>query len=128
MDVLRWVQATGIDWHDSTSGKLTQNAYVESFNGKLRDEYLNETLFGSMAEPRERLEEWQVEDNTQKSNAALGNPTSKEFAEKTTLDKNWPHEAIDQTQGLIKRRMKLCAQVRRTEAAVELLHLKKLRY
>lgn len=45
MAILRWVQETGIDWHYIAPGKPTQNAFIESFNGKLRDECLNETLF-----------------------------------------------------------------------------------
>lgn len=59
MAVLRWVQETGIDWHYIAPGKPTQNAFIESFNGKLRDECLNETLFSSLAEARETLKTWQ---------------------------------------------------------------------
>jgi putative transposase len=52
MAILRWLQENGIDWHYIAPGKPTQNAFIESFNGKLRDECLNETLFGSLAEAR----------------------------------------------------------------------------
>lgn len=55
MAILRWVQGTGIDWHYIAPGKPTQNAFIESFNGKLRDECLNETLFSSLAEAKEKL-------------------------------------------------------------------------
>ena len=58
MAILRWVQNTGIDWHYIAPGKPTQNAFFESFNGKLRDECLNETLFSSLAEARDTLEAW----------------------------------------------------------------------
>ena len=37
MAILRWVQETGVDWHYIAPGKPTQNAFIESFNGKLRD-------------------------------------------------------------------------------------------
>ncbi len=45
MAVLKWCQDTGVEWHYIAPGKPTQNAFIESFNGRLRDEFLNETLF-----------------------------------------------------------------------------------
>jgi putative transposase len=87
MAILRWVQDTGIDWHYIAPGKPTQNAFIESFNGKLRDECLNETLFSSLVEAREALEAWQEDYNTQRPHSALGNLTPREFAEKRTMDK-----------------------------------------
>ncbi len=87
MAILRWVQDTGIDWHYIAPGKPTQNAFIESFNGKLRDECLNETLFSSLAEARETLEAWQEDYNTNRPHSALGNLTPREFAEKTNMDK-----------------------------------------
>jgi len=87
MAILRWVQDNGIDWHYIAPGKPTHNAFVESFNGKLRDECLNETLFGSLAEARSTLEEWQEDYNTHRPHSALGNLTPREFAEKGTMDK-----------------------------------------
>ena len=87
MAILRWVQDKGVDWHYIAPGKPTQNAFIESFNGKLRDECLNETLFSSLAEARETLEAWQEDYNYQRPHSALGNLTPKEFAEKTNMDK-----------------------------------------
>ncbi len=87
MAILKWVQDIRIDWHYIAPGKPTQNAFIESFNGKLRDECLNETLFSSLAEAQETLEEWQEDYNTQRPHSALGNLTPREFAEKTNMDK-----------------------------------------
>lgn len=87
MAILRWVQNTGIEWHYIAPGKPTQNAFIESFNGKLRDECLNETLFSSLAEARETLEAWQEDYNNHRPHSALGNLTPREFAEKTIMDK-----------------------------------------
>jgi len=87
MAILRWAQDTGIDWHYIAPGKPTQNAFIESFNGKLRDECLNETLFSSLSEAREMLEAWQEDYNNHRPHSALGNLTPSEFAEKTTIDK-----------------------------------------
>ncbi len=87
MAILRWVQDNEIDWHDIAPGKPQQNAFVESFNGKLRDECQNETLFGSLAKVRSTLEAWQEDYNTHRPHSALGNLMPREFAEKRTMDK-----------------------------------------
>jgi len=50
--VLRWSQEHGVGWHYIAPGKPMQNAFVESFNGRLRDECLNETLFTSLRHAR----------------------------------------------------------------------------
>jgi len=86
MAILQWVQNTGIDWHYIAPGKPQQNGFIESFNGKLRDECLNETLFSSLAEAKETLKEWKDDYNQQRPHSALGNLTPLEFAEKKTLD------------------------------------------
>ena len=70
--ILRWAQDNMIDWHYIVPGKPQQSAFVESFNGKLRDECLNKTLFASLAEASSALEEWQEDYNTQRSLSALG--------------------------------------------------------
>tara|TARA_Y100001956_G_C4111382_1_gene182616 strand:- start:1218 stop:1730 length:513 start_codon:yes stop_codon:yes gene_type:complete len=85
--VLRWVQDTGIDWHYIAPGKSTQNAIIESFNGMLRNECLNETLLSSLAEARATLEEWQEDYNTYRPHSVFGNLTPKEFVEKMNMDK-----------------------------------------
>ena len=45
--IFAWAKAQRIDWHNIMPGKPMQNGYVESFNGKMRDELLNETLIFS---------------------------------------------------------------------------------
>jgi transposase InsO family protein len=47
--MLRWAHARRVGWHQIAPGKPTQNAFIESFNGRLRDELLNETLFRSLS-------------------------------------------------------------------------------
>ena len=53
--VLSWAGEAVIDWHYVAPGKPQQNGTVESFNGRMRDELLNETLFTSLAHAREAL-------------------------------------------------------------------------
>jgi putative transposase len=50
--ILAWTADSQVDWHYIDPGKPVQNAFIESFNGRLRDEFLNETLFTSLAHAR----------------------------------------------------------------------------
>ena len=72
MAVLRWCQESGVGWHYIAPGKPVQNAFVESFNGRLRDKLLNETLFGSLAQARHDLEAWRHDYNTVRPHGSLG--------------------------------------------------------
>ena len=87
MAILQWVQGNGIDWHYIAPGKPQQNGFIESFNGKLRDECLNEALFSSLTQAKETLKEWKKDYNQQRPHSSLGNLTPQQFAEKETLDK-----------------------------------------
>lgn len=87
MAILQWVQNNGIDWHYIAPGKPQQNGFIESFNGKLRDECLNETLFTTLAEAKETLKYWKDDYNQERPHSALGNLTPLEFAEKINMDK-----------------------------------------
>ncbi|MGC2161593.1 MAG: IS3 family transposase, partial [Silvibacterium sp.] len=73
MAILRWSQETAIAWHYIAPGKPTQNAFVESFNGRLRDELLNETLFVSLDHARQVLADWRDDYNTVRPHSAIGN-------------------------------------------------------
>jgi putative transposase len=73
MAILRWSQDTGVEWHYIAPGKPQQNAFIESFNGRLRDELLNETLFTSLSHVRETLAIWMEDYNTVRPHSALGN-------------------------------------------------------
>jgi putative transposase len=52
MVMLKWMEASGVAWHYIAPGKPQQNAFIESFIGRLRDECLNETLFSSLSQAR----------------------------------------------------------------------------
>ena len=87
MAILKWVQETGLDWHYIAPGKPTQNAFIESFNGKLRDECLNENLFGSLGDAKSVLKDWKEDYNHHRPHSSLGNLTPQEFAQKMRMDK-----------------------------------------
>jgi putative transposase len=83
MAILKWVQENGIDWHYIQPGKPTQNAFIESFNGKLRDECLNETLFTTLTEAKQELENWKEDYNHNRPHSSIGYLTPNEFAQQT---------------------------------------------
>jgi putative transposase len=76
----RWAYERGIELRLIEAGKPTQNAYVESFNGKFRDECLNEHWFGSLAEARAIVAAWRVDYNERRPHSALGYRTPAEYA------------------------------------------------
>jgi putative transposase len=80
MAILRWSQERKVEWHYIAPGKPQQNAFVESFNGRLRDELLNETLFTSLAHAREALAIWKGDYNTVRPHSGLGNLPPAEYA------------------------------------------------
>ena len=69
--ILKWQNATGVNWHYIAPGKPTQNAFIESFNGRLRDELLNEEIFQSLADARRKLARWRYDYNTIRPHSAL---------------------------------------------------------
>lgn len=79
--ILEWAQDRRIDWHYIAPGKPQQNAFIESFNARLRDELLNETLFSSLDQARAVLAAWKDDYNHDRPHSALGNATPKEFAD-----------------------------------------------
>jgi putative transposase len=83
MAILRWCQEKRIEWHYIAPGKPTQNAFIESFNGRLRDELLNETLFTSLAQARVLLTAWKTDYNHVRPHSALGNLPPTEYADRS---------------------------------------------
>jgi putative transposase len=69
--MLKWTAINGIEWHYIAPGKPQQNGFMESFNGKLRDECLNEQVFSSLAEARRIIECWRIDYNTARPHSSL---------------------------------------------------------
>jgi putative transposase len=91
--ILEWAQDNRIEWHYIDLGKPQQNAFVESFNGRLRDELLNETLFASLPHARAVLAAWQHDYNTSRPHSALGWLTPSEFVNHSAPCKQRPSGA-----------------------------------
>ena len=78
--ILAWADRTGVGWHYIAPGKPQQNGFVESFNGRLRDELLNEVLFRSIPHARALLEDWRRDYNEQRPHSKLAWATPAAFA------------------------------------------------
>ena len=83
----KWAYDNQVTLDFSRPGKPTDNPFIESFNGSFRDECLNETLFSSMVEARDRINAWKEDYNTHRPHSSLGNLTPYEFANKPALEK-----------------------------------------
>ncbi len=71
----KWASENRVEWHYIDPGKPQQNAFIESFNGSLRDEFLNEELFDSLADARRKLAVWRYDYNNVRPHSSLGNRT-----------------------------------------------------
>ena len=101
--MLKWTTETAVEWHYIAPGKPMQNGYMESFNGKLRDECLNEHVFGSLSQARRIIEAWRIDYNEVRPHSSLRYQTPEEFAavwaeakqaRRTATSPRTPHPAI----------------------------------
>lgn len=76
----QWAYERGVTLHFIRPGKPVDNAYIESFNGKFRDECLNEEVFLDLLDARTKIEAYRVDYNTVRPHSALGNRTPAEYA------------------------------------------------
>ena len=79
--MLTWAHEKGVALRLIEPGKPNQNAYVESFNGRLRDECLNEHWFTSLAHAQVVIEAWRREYNEERPKKALGGLTPATYAQ-----------------------------------------------
>ena len=73
--ILKWQGRTKVAWHYIAPGKLTQNAFIENFNGRLRDELLNEEVFDDLPHARRLLALWRHDYNHVRPHSSLGGLT-----------------------------------------------------
>ena len=82
--ILRWCSERRIEWHYIAPGKPMQNGFVESFNGRMRDELLNETMFRNLAHARVVIAAWAADYNTERPHSALDYQTPADYARTLT--------------------------------------------
>ena len=78
--ILLWADTANVEWHYIAPGKPMQNAFIESFDGRLRDELLNETLFSTLQQARIALSEWRSDYNGSRPHSRLSWQTPSAFA------------------------------------------------
>jgi putative transposase len=78
--MLGWAKDQGVDWHYIAPGKPMQNGYIESFNGRMRDELLNESLFINLDQARQIIGAWVIDYNTARPHSSLGYKTPAAYA------------------------------------------------
>jgi len=83
--ILRWCSEHRIEWHYIAPGKPMQNGFVESFNGRMRDELLNETMFRNLAHARAVIAAWAADYNTERPHSALDYQTPADYARALTI-------------------------------------------
>jgi putative transposase len=76
----QWAYERGVKLRFIEPGKPVQNAFIESFNGRFRDECLNEHWFLTLADAQRITEEWRVDYNRNRPHTSLGNLTPLEFS------------------------------------------------
>jgi len=86
--ILAWQEERGIEWHSIAPGKPVQNAFVESLNGRFRDERLNEHTFRCLHMARRIIETWRIGYNTRRPQTSLGGLTPDEFATRSRQGHN----------------------------------------
>jgi putative transposase len=78
--ILAWADKAKVEWHYIAPGKPMQNAFIESFNGRLRDEFLNETLISTLPRARIALAMWRADYNGSRPHSKLHWQTPSAFA------------------------------------------------
>lgn len=76
-----------MDWHYIAPGRPMQNGYIESFNGRMRDELLNESLFIELDQARQLINAWIDDYNTARPHSSLGYKTPAAYADTLTAPK-----------------------------------------
>jgi len=82
--MLAWTEAAGVAWHFIAPGKPMQNGICEAFNGRMRDELLNETLFFSLEQARHKVANWAADYNQSRPHSAIGYQTPAAYAARLT--------------------------------------------
>jgi len=86
----QWAFEQGLQWHTIQPGRPMENSYIESFNGRFRDECLNENWFIDLADARHRIDQWRQDYNQRRPHSSLNYLTPAEFAalSTTSFDKD----------------------------------------
>jgi putative transposase len=82
--ILAWAEDHRVEWHYIAPGKPMQNGFVESFNGRMRDEFLNESLFFGLDHARTAIDAWRADYNTRRPHSSISYLTPAAYAASLT--------------------------------------------
>ena len=85
--ILSWAKEHRVEWHYIAPGRPMQNGYIEFFNGRMRDELLNESLFVDLDQARQLISAWVTDYNTARPHSSLGYKTPAAYAGTLTAPK-----------------------------------------
>ena len=85
--MLKWQEDRRVQWHYIAPGKPMQNGFVESFNGRVRDECLNEHLFPPLRHARHLIAAWRDKDNHHRPHSSLDGLTPREYHQRSKEDR-----------------------------------------
>ena len=94
--ILKWAGDNDVDWHYIDPGKPQQNGFIESFNGSLRDELLNEEIFDTLDDARRKLALWRYDYNNVRPHSSLGNQTPAQARRAPEQLEGSAHDALAQ--------------------------------
>jgi putative transposase len=94
--ILKWARENDVDWHYIDPSKPTQNGFIESFNGSLRDELLNGEIFDTLDDARRKLALWRYDYNNVRPHSSLGNQTPPEARRALEQFEGSMHDALAQ--------------------------------
>jgi hypothetical protein len=96
--ILQWQEDSQVEWHSIAPGKPRQNGFVESLNGRFRDECLNEHMFRNLPTARRLIEEWKMDYNAHRPHTSLGGLTPNEFATRSRTDHSRTESSYERGQ------------------------------
>jgi putative transposase len=96
--ILKWATDNDVDWHYIDPGKPQQNGFIESFNGSLRDELLNEELFDTLDDARRKLALWRYDYNNVRPHSSLEYKTPAEASRELQQFEGAANEALAQPE------------------------------
>jgi putative transposase len=82
--ILKWQEDRRVDWHCIAPGKPMQSGFLESFNGRMRDERLNDSILRDLAHARVVIAVWVADYSTERPHSALGYRTPVDYARPLT--------------------------------------------
>jgi len=86
--ILKWQEDGKVEWHYIAPEKPMQNGFVESFNGRMRDERLNERLCDNMTHARKLVTAWREDFHHHRPHSSLAGMTPREYSNRSNKDQN----------------------------------------